>query len=209
MQKSLAVVGVVWAAWHYPSSRVQPRRRLTPQALRTIRAKAAALPVGSSGGANLIFSAEFSTNTLKSASWQTGAWWSSTTCSIETNNEQELCTKNNDGSLNLQGRHESAVARNGKTYSYTSGKLRRPQRPNRAGLYVSIWSHRSSGEGPQGSLTWGRLLVVAARRSLVAARPGTPNGSTLFPSNYLVDYVRVWDRFGPPTRPPRRIRAER
>ena len=32
--------------------------------------------------------------------------------------------------------------------------------------------------------------------------PGAPNASTPFPSDYFVDYVRVWDRFGTPASPP-------
>jgi hypothetical protein len=31
--------------------------------------------------------------------------------------------------------------------------------------------------------------------------PGSPNASTPFPSDYLVDYVRVWDHFGSPGSP--------
>jgi beta-glucanase (GH16 family) len=90
-------------------------------------AAAAAGPLGSTGGANLLFSDEFNTQTLDSTKWQTCAWWSSTTCSIETNNELELYTKNNvsvgNGALKLEARHENAVGWNGKTYNYTSGMI--------------------------------------------------------------------------------------
>ena len=90
-------------------------------------AAAAPLPVGSAGGANLIFSDEFDGSTLNTATWQTCSWWATTTCSIESNNEQELYTPNNvsvaNGALTLQARRENAVAWNGKTYNYTSGMV--------------------------------------------------------------------------------------
>ena len=88
---------------------------------------AAPLPVGSGGGANLVFSDEFDGTALNAGQWHTCSWWSSTTCSIETNNELELYTQNNvsvaNGMLKLQARRENAVAWNGKTYNYTSGMI--------------------------------------------------------------------------------------
>jgi len=39
-------------------------------------------------------------------------------------------------------------------------------------------------------------LAVGGRRN------SAPDGSTVFPSDFLVDYVRVWDRFGIPSSPP-------
>src|SRR5579885_782582 len=90
-------------------------------------ANAAVLPVGSSGGANLLFADEFNGTSLNTANWRTCSWWADTTCSIESNNEQELYTPNNvsvaNGVLKLQARHENAVAWNGKTYNYTSGMI--------------------------------------------------------------------------------------
>ncbi|MDQ1391157.1 MAG: hypothetical protein QOF30_134 [Acidimicrobiaceae bacterium] len=98
-----------------------------PLLQRVPTASANPLPVGSTGGANLVFSDEFNGTTLNTTNWHTCAWWSSTTCSIETNNELELYTKNNvsvnNGVLTLQARSESAVGWNGKTYNYTSGMI--------------------------------------------------------------------------------------
>ncbi len=42
-------------------------------------ASAAVLPVGSSGGANLVFSDEFDGASLNTAKWHTCSWWSTTT----------------------------------------------------------------------------------------------------------------------------------
>src|SRR4051794_40174546 len=85
------------------------------------------VPVGSAGGANLLFSDEFDGASLNTTTWHTCSWWAATTCSIESNHEQELYTPNNvsvaNGALKLQARQENAVAWNGKTYNYTSGMV--------------------------------------------------------------------------------------
>ncbi|MDQ2826026.1 MAG: family 16 glycosylhydrolase [Actinomycetota bacterium] len=260
-------------------------------------AQASPLPVGSAGGANLIFSDEFDGTTLNAANWQTCSWWATTTCSIETNNEQELYTPNNvsvaNGVLKLQARHENAVAWNGNTYNYTSGMVSsggrsgqvapgftykygyaeaRVKIPAGQGLWPAFWTlpadyswppeidameivgnqpnvtnmtyhyldangaHQSPGiayTGPDFSADWhvfgvdwepnaivwyvdgverGRFTDASAITAIpqylllnlaVGGNwPGSPNASTPFPSDYLVDYVRVWNQFGTPTPPP-------
>ncbi|MGH9279728.1 MAG: family 16 glycosylhydrolase, partial [Acidimicrobiales bacterium] len=259
----------------------------------TTPAAAAALPVGSSGGATLVFSDEFDGTALNASRWHTCSWWSTTTCSIETNNELELYTKNNvsvaNGVLTLQARRENAVAWNGKTYSYTSGMVSsggrsgeiapgftfqygymeaRVKVPAGNGLWPAFWTlpadytwppeidameiigddpdtvhmhyHyvdaggtlRDTGTawtGPDFSLGWhafgvdwqpGALVwyvdgverarftdatAITSKPSYLVLNlavggnwPGSPDASTVFPSDYLVDYVRVWDRFGTP-----------
>jgi beta-glucanase (GH16 family) len=264
---------------------------------RAAAGAATVLPTGSSGGANLVFGDEFDGTALNAANWHTCSWWSSTTCSIETNNELELYTKNNvsvaNGMLKLQARRENAVAWNGKTYNYTSGMISsggrsgsipagftfrygyteaRVKVPAGQGLWPAFWTlpsdyswppeidvmeilghtptvtemhyhyldgagaHQGPGKawtGPDFSAGWhtfgvdwqpGALVwyVDGVERwrftdaSAITAKPqylllnlavggnwpGSPNASTPFPSDYLVDYVRVWDRFGTPTPPP-------
>ncbi|MGH9263979.1 MAG: LamG-like jellyroll fold domain-containing protein [Acidimicrobiales bacterium] len=257
---------------------------------RGVPAAAAPLPVGSAGGASLIFSDEFDGTALNTTTWHTCSWWATSTCSIETNNELELYTKNNvsvaNGTLKLQARKENAVAWNGKTYNYTSGMVStggrqgekppgftftygyaeaRVKVPAGQGLWPAFWTlpasydwppeidvmeiigdepnvthmhyhyldgagtHRGPGAswaGPDFSADWhtfgvdwqpGSLVwyVDGVERhrftsSFVTAEPqylllnlavggnwpGSPDSSTPFPSDYLVDYVRVWDRFG-------------
>ena len=257
---------------------------------RGVPAAAAPLPVGSAGGANLMFSDEFDGAALNTSTWHTCSWWATSTCSIETNNELELYTKNNvsvaNGTLKLQARKENAVAWNGKTYNYTSGMVStggrqgekapgftfkygyaeaRVKVPAGQGLWPAFWTlpanydwppeidvmeiigdepnvthmhyhyldgagtHRGPGAswaGPDFSADWhtfgvdwqpGSLVwyVDGVERhrftsSFVTAEPqylllnlavggnwpGSPDSSTAFPSDYLVDYVRVWDRFG-------------
>ncbi len=264
--------------------------------LKSAPASAAVLPVGSSGGANLIFADEFSGTALNTSTWRTCFWWASSTCSIETNNELELYTPSNvsvtNGALALQARRESAVGWNGKSYAYTSGMVMtggqsggaapgftyrygyaeaRVKVPAGQGLWPAFWAlpasygwppeidameilgsdpstvnmtyhylngsgtHMSPGQawtGPDFSQGWhtfgvdwqpdamvwyvdgverGRFTDAAAITSEPAylllnlavggTWPGSPNASTAFPSDYLVDYVRVWDHFGTPTPP--------
>ncbi len=250
------------------------------------------MPVGSSGGANLVFSEEFDGAALNTSRWHTCSWWATSTCSIETNNELELYTKNNvsvaNGMLKLQARRENAVAWNGKTYNYTSGMVStggrsgeiapgftfkygymesRVKIPAGKGLWPAFWTlpadyswppeidvmeiigdkpnvqemhyhyidasgaQRSAGKnwaGPDFSQDWHTFGVDWQPGSLVwyvdgverwrftdaavtskpaylllnlavgGNWPGSPDASTPFPSDYLVDYVRVWDRFGTP-----------
>lgn len=84
-------------------------------------------PVGPSAPPVLVFGEEFDGASLDPGRWHTCSWYSTTTCSIETNNELELYTPDNvavaDGVLTLQARQESAVGWNGKTYRYTSGMI--------------------------------------------------------------------------------------
>ena len=266
-----------------------------PLLSRVAASAAGPLPVGSSGGANLVFSDEFDGTALNSGRWHTCSWWASSTCSIESNAELELYTKNNvsvaNGVLKLQARKENAVAWNGKTYNYTSGMVStggrsgeipagftftygymeaRVKVPAGQGLWPAFWTlpadyswppeidvmeilgnapnvtemhyhyndasgaHQGPGKawtGPDFSADWhtfgvdwqpGSLVwyVDGVERwrftsSAVTAKPqylllnlavggnwpGSPNASTPFPSDYLVDYVRVWDHFGTPGTP--------
>jgi len=255
------------------------------------------LPTGSSGGANLEFADNFNGTTLNTTKWHTCQWWASTTCSIETNNELELYTKNNvsvsNGSLKLRGRRETAVGWNGKTYGYTSGMISsggrsgetapgftytygygeaRVKIPKGTGLWPAFWilpadhswppeidameilgdtpnvAHMTyhyldgAGGSPSPGATWAgpdfssgwhtfgvdwqpdaitwyidgverwRFTDAAAitnKASYLLLNlavggdwPGAPDASTVFPADFLVDYVRVWDRFGTPTAPP-------
>jgi beta-glucanase (GH16 family) len=84
-------------------------------------------PVGSAGGTRLLFSDEFGGTTVAPATWHTCAWWATSTCSIESNQELELYTKDNvsvaGGVLTLQARRQDAVGWNGRTYRYTSGMV--------------------------------------------------------------------------------------
>ena len=259
-------------------------------------AAAGPLPVGSGGGAKLVFNDEFDGTALNAAKWHTCSWWSTTTCSIETNNELELYTKNNvsvaNGTLKLQARRENAVAWNGKTYNYTSGMISsggrsgsipagftfrygymesRVKVPAGQGLWPAFWTlpadyswppeidimeilgqkpnvtemhyhyldgsgaHKGPGQawsGPDFSADWHTFgvdwqpdamawYVDGVERwrftdaSAITAKPeylllnlavggdwpGPPNATTPFPSNLLVDYVRVWDHFGTPGSP--------
>lgn len=258
-------------------------------------ASAAVLPVGSSGGANLVFSDEFEGTSLNTGKWHTCSWWSTTTCSIETNKELELYTKNNvsvaNGVLKLQARRENATAWNGKTYNYTSGMVStggrsgeiapgftfrygymeaRVKVPSGKGLWPAFWSlpadyswppeidvmeilgddprttymhyhyndasgshvgPGSSWTGPDFSAGWHTFgadwqpgsityyvdgverwrftdAAVTSKASYLLLNlavggnwPGSPDASTAFPADYLVDYVRVWDRFGTPGTP--------
>jgi beta-glucanase (GH16 family) len=263
------------------------------QAGSSSAAAATPAPVGSSGGSNLIFSDEFNGTSLNSSTWRTCSWWADTTCSIESNAEQELYTPNNvtvaNGALKLQARKENAVAWNGKTYNYTSGMVStggrsgsvapgftykygyaeaRVKIPAGQGMWPAFWTlpsnyswppeidameilgnqpnvtnmtyhyadaagaDKSSGTawaGPDFSADWHVFGVDWEPNAIVwyvdgveRARftdasaitavpqylllnlavggnwPGSPNASTAFPSDYLVDYVRVWDGFGTP-----------
>jgi beta-glucanase (GH16 family) len=258
-----------------------------------VAAAATPQPVGSAGGANLVFSDEFNGPSLDTSKWRTCSWWASTTCSIETNAEQELYTPNNvsvsNGVLDLQARQESAVGWNGKTYNYTSGMISsgglygssapgfsytygyaeaRVKVPAGQGLWPAFWQlpadyswppeidameilgnqpsttymhyhyldaagntqgPGASWTGPDFSAGWHTFGVDweptaityyvdgVARWSFTDAAnitnkpqylvlnlavggnwPGAPNASTPFPSDFLVDYVRVWDQFGTP-----------
>jgi len=255
------------------------------------------LPVGSGGGATLVFADDFDGTALNSARWHTCSWWATSTCSIETNNELELYTANNvsvgGGTLKLQARRENAVGWNGTTYNYTSGMVSsggrsgeipagftykygyaetRVKIPAGKGLWPAFWTlpadyswppeidameilgdspnvvnmtyhyldgagaHQSPGTawtGPDFSAGWHTFGVdwqpnaivwyvdgVERKRFTDAAAitaapqylllnlavggnwPGSPDAATQFPADYLVDYVRVWDRFGTPTPPP-------
>ncbi len=255
------------------------------------------LPVGSGGGATLVFADDFDGTALNSARWHTCSWWATSTCSIETNNELELYTANNvsvaGGTLKLQARRENAMGWNGRTYNYTSGMVSsggrsgqipagftykygyaetRVKIPAGKGLWPAFWTlpadyswppeidameilgdapnvvtmtyhyldaagaHQSPGSawtGPDFSAGWHTFGVdwqpdaivwyvdgVERRRFTDAAAitavpqylllnlavggnwPGSPDAATQFPADYLVDYVRVWDRFGTPAPPP-------
>ncbi|HEX3542169.1 MAG TPA: LamG-like jellyroll fold domain-containing protein [Acidimicrobiales bacterium] len=259
----------------------------------TTRTHASVLPVGSAGGANLVFSDEFNTTSLNSSNWQTCAWWSSTTCSITTNNEEELYTKNNvavgNGALDLQARHQDAVAWNGSTYHYTSGMVSsggrsgqivpgfsftygyteaRVKVPKGQGLWPAFWllptdyswppeidameilgsqpnvvnmtyhylnpagaaaSVGGTWTGPDFSAGWhtfgvdwepsaivwyvdgverfrftdasaitSKAMYLVLNLAVGGNWPGPADATTPMPSDYLVDYVRVWDRFGTP-----------
>jgi len=250
-------------------------------------------PVGSAGGASLVFSDEFDGTTLNATNWHTCSWWASTTCSIETNNEQELYTKNNvsvgNGVLKLQARRENAVGWNGKTYNYTSGMVSsggrsgqiapgftfkygymesRVKIPKGQGLWPAFWTlpadyswppeidameilgnqpnitHMtyhyndatgaqkgpgSSWTGPDFSADWHTFGVdwqpsamvwyvdgverwrftdasaITSKAAYLVLNlavggnwPGSANATTPLPADYLVDYVRVWDRFSAP-----------
>ncbi len=250
-------------------------------------------PVGSSGGANLVFADEFNGPSLDTSKWRTCAWWAATTCSIESNNEQELYTPNNvsvaNGMLDLQARQQSSVAWNGKTYNYTSGMISsgglsgssapgftykygyaeaRVKVPAGQGLWPAFWTlpsdyswppeidameilgnqpnttymhyHYLDGSGAEqgpglgwtgpdfsagwhtfgvdwqpNAITWyvdgvarwsftDAAMITAKPQYLVLNLavggnwPGPANATTPFPSDYLVDYVRVWDHFGTP-----------
>ncbi|MEN3314727.1 MAG: hypothetical protein V7605_961 [Acidimicrobiaceae bacterium] len=282
--KRLAAISMLAGALALPVLQAAPATAATP------------LPVGSSGGANLVFSDEFDGSSLNAATWQTCSWWATTTCSIESNNEQELYTPNNvsvaNGALKLQARRENAVAWNGKTYNYTSGMVSTGGRsgsvapgftykygyaearvdvPAGQGLWPAFWTLPSdyswppeidameilgnqpnvthmtyhyldangveqgpgaSWAGPDFSAGWHTFGVdwepnaivwyvdgVERNRftdaSAITAKPqylllnlavggtwpGSPDASTSFPSDYLVDYVRVWDHFGTPATP--------
>lgn len=82
-------------------------------------------PVGQSGSWNLIFRDEFNGSDLNSKVWHTCFWWASTTCTIESNREQELYNAGDvivqDGKLRLRAQKRNMTAWNGKTYNYTSG----------------------------------------------------------------------------------------
>jgi beta-glucanase (GH16 family) len=281
----LAVASLLTGALALPVLHAAPAVAATP------------LPVGSGGGGNLIFSDEFDGTTLNASNWQTCSWWAASTCSIESNNEQELYTANNvsvaNGSLKLQARRENAVAWNGTTYNYTSGMVSSGGRsgsvapgftykygyaearvdvPAGKGLWPAFWTlpadyswppeidameilgdapsvthmtyhyldangaHQGPGSswtGPDFSAGWHTFGVdwepnaivwyvdgVERNRftdaSAITAKPqylllnlavggnwpGSPDASTPFPSDYLVDYVRVWDKFGTPAVPP-------
>jgi len=249
------------------------------------------VPVGSAGGANLMFDDEFDGTTLNSATWQTCSWWASSTCTIESNHELELYTPNNvsvaNGALKLQARRENAVGWNGRTFNYTSGMVSSGGRSGSAapgftykygyaearvdipagkGLWPAFWTlpadyswppeidameilgdapsvthmtyhyldangvHQGPGAswaGPDFSAGWHTFGVdwqpnaivwyvdgVERNRFTNASAitavpqylllnlavggdwPGSPDANTSFPSDYLVDYVRVWDKFG-------------
>jgi len=240
---------------------------------------------------NLAFADEFDGAALNDQKWHTCHWWASTTCSIETNNELELYTRNNvsvaDGMLKLQARRENAVAWNGSTYNYTSGMVStggkvdeiapgfvftygyveaRVKVPKGKGLWPALWllpanhgwppeidvmeilgdqpnvtnmnyhylrpdgSHAEAGTswtGPDFSADWHTFGVDWSAEAMVwyvdgverfrytdASKitsepsyvllnlavggnwPGSPDATTPFPSDYLVDYLRVWNRSG-------------
>lgn len=250
-------------------------------------------------GWNLVFADEFSDTSLNASKWHTCYYWAPTTCQIESNNELELYTANNvsvaNGSLKLQGRKQSAVGWNGKTYNYTSGMVStggspwsspakapgftftygyvesRVKVPAGKGLWPAVWllpvdrswppeidimeilgneptkthmhyhylksdgSHGDIGNawiGPNfsagwhtfgvdwqpGSLVWYVDGVERARYtgSAVTSKasylllnlaiggnwPGAPDASTVFPADYLVDYVRVYQPSGGATTTP-------
>jgi len=251
------------------------------------------LPVGSLGGANLVFSDEFTGTALDANRWRTCSWWAATTCSIEPNSELELYTPNNvsvaNGMLKLQARQETAVGWNSKIYNYTSGMVStgglgsqvrpgftytygyaetRVRVPTGRGLWPAFWmlpadhswppeidameiqgqepnvthmtyhyldasgNHQGPGSawsGPDFSAGWHTFGVDWQPNAVVwyvdgversrftdasaitnkasylllnlavgGSWLGSPDASTRFPSNYLVDYVRVWDKFGTP-----------
>jgi beta-glucanase (GH16 family) len=249
----------------------------------------AAPPVG--GTWNLAFADEFDGTALNAQKWHTCHWWASTTCSIETNNELELYTRDNvsvaNGMLKLQARRENAVAWNGNTYNYTSGMVStggkvdeidpgfvftygyveaRVKVPKGQGLWPALWllpaNHEwppeidvmeilgdstnvqhmnyhypladgsaakvgSAWTGPDFSADWHTFGVdwsaeaivwyvdgverfrysdasnITSEPSYVLLNlavggnwPGSPDATTPFPSDYLVDYLRIWNRAG-------------
>jgi len=96
--------------------------------------KSAPAPVGSAGGAKLLFRDEFDGRRLNAATWHTCSWWARSTCSIEFNDELELYVPNRvsvaGGILRLQARREPAVGWNGRSYAYTSGMISSGGRPD-------------------------------------------------------------------------------
>lgn len=85
-----------------------------------------AAPVGTAGRI-LVFNEEFNGRSLNGATWHTCFWWSSTTCSITTNNELELYRASNvkvrKGNLELIARRRRALGWDGRKYQYTSGMV--------------------------------------------------------------------------------------
>lgn len=132
---------------------------------------AGAAPPGGSTW-KLAFADDFNGDKLDTKKWHTCHWWSSTTCSIETNNELELYTKRNvsvaDGVLRLQARRESAVAWNGKTYGYTSGMV-------------------STG-GREGEIAPGFVY----RYGYLEAKVKVPKGKGLWPALWTLPVNRGW-----------------
>lgn len=249
----------------------------------------APLPVGQSGERNLVFADEFEGTALNAANWHTCFWWSTISCSIESNNELELYTANNvsvaNGALQLQARREQAVGWNGKSYDYTSGMISsggrkyetppgftfkygyveaRVKVPAGQGLWPAFWLlpanytsrpeidvmeilghepnvnhmnyHYLEADGTRGdtgttwrgtdfSAGWHTFAVdwepeamvwyvdgverwrytdpatissepsyILLNQAVGGTWPGAPDSSTVFPSDYLVDYVRVWSK---------------
>jgi beta-glucanase (GH16 family) len=78
-------------------------------------------------GWRLAFDDEFDGTTLDTGKWHTCFWWATDTCSIESNNELELYTRDEvsvqNGYLRLRAEKRDMVGWNGKLYHYTSGMV--------------------------------------------------------------------------------------
>ena len=84
-------------------------------------------PVGQSNDWRLVFNDEFNGPYLNTAVWHTCFWWSTDTCTIESNNELELYNAGDvsvqNGYLRLQAQKRNMVGWNGQVYSFTSGMV--------------------------------------------------------------------------------------
>src|SRR4051812_34476790 len=95
-----------------------------------------AAPVGTAGR-TIVFNENFDGNQLNGFGWHTCFWWSSTTCSITSNNELELYRANNvkvrKGNLELLARRRRGIGWDGRKYPYMGGMVmtggRKGQKP--------------------------------------------------------------------------------
>jgi beta-glucanase (GH16 family) len=74
---------------------------------------------------NVVFDDEFDGALLNATAWHTCFWWSTLTCTIESNSELELYNPADvyvtSGNLRMQAQRRDMIGWNGKTYHYTSG----------------------------------------------------------------------------------------
>jgi beta-glucanase (GH16 family) len=84
-------------------------------------------PLGQSGTWQLAFSDDFSGPGLDEMKWHTCFWWSTTTCSIQSNAEEQLYNPDDvlvqDGMLRLRAQQRPMIGWNGDQYEFTSGMV--------------------------------------------------------------------------------------
>jgi beta-glucanase (GH16 family) len=115
---------------------------------------------------NLVFSDGFDGALLNPTTWHTCFWWSTLTCTIESNSELELYNPADvyvaDGNLRMRAQRQDMIGWNGKTYHYTSG--------------MAITGGRKYEKPPGFTFTYG----------YAEARVKIPKGKGLWPAFWLL-----------------------
>jgi uncharacterized repeat protein (TIGR01451 family) len=125
-------------------------------------------PLGQNGAWDLVFSEELDGSILNTGRWHTCFWWSSTTCSIESNHELQAYSSDDvqvqDGMLRLKAERRSIVGWNGRTYDYTSGMVmtggRKDEKP--PGFTFTYGYAEARIRVPRGKGLWSAFWLLPA-----------------------------------------------